>query len=1161
MKKKLVYWINISVISAVILATAILAIVFTVQTHKFSYYDCGLQDKTTFTGSFEGAYPKKHRNGTETYLLSPQKDGYTFEGWFTNYAGTGNKVTKISKSEQFNKNINLYAKWSPSRYVIEYRDLAIGQQDVAFSGEHESTYPITHIYGTETVLDTPTKTGYAFKGYFLQNSTAGGKVTSLSATGYTADITLYALWVTTLDAPTGLAFDKDAMTLSWNAVNNAVGYNVYDGSEKLNTTPITGTSFTVGTRPVGTCRFTVVAVSVNTTETMDFNSAPSEEVTYIVEPEESSYTNKIDVSADGKTALGFYDKNSGTLTILGEGRVDESIIDKINAIGEDEARNITTIDLSNSAITTIDKDTFGKFTGITNIQSGSSVKTIGSGAFYMCDTLETVDLPEGIIYIGDRAFRGCTNLSDINLPDTVTSIGREAFYNCTKLGEIVIPGSVKKVPTESFYGCTWLKSVIMEDGVEEIGYSAFRDCTGLSSVVFPETLTRIEEYAFYYAGDSTNPINDIVFSDSLLSIGSNAFSYAKLKNITLGNGVTELRTNTFFGASLNMFKAFSLKSIEEGCFQDIAQEFGMDISACTELKEFKAKVLTTNCVWTSMSIKNNNLTFINLPNSIKIIEAYTFSGSKLKNIEIPDAVTEIEEAAFDGCENLSRISIPNSVTQLGDYVLMGCTSLVSVTLPENLYTISIGSFWGCTSLGSITIPSSVTIIERMAFDDCSNLTSVQCSPNLAEIGQEAFIDCKMLNTIDLSMGVNLIGKGAFQNCTSLTDVTLSENVVIGDSAFYQCSNLLDIKIPASVRLIGTSSFSSTPFLDRGVTIDDLLYVTAMDGVTKILIECNSTKTEGIVIDPNTKIIAGGAFLRKNITSIEIPDNVTGIGNNAFYQCSKLTSIILPSGVEIIGSKVFLSCSQLVSIELPDSVTEIGDSAFQSCNKLTLDKLPNNLVSIGASCFEGSAISISTIPSSVNYIGDSVFNNCTNITELKILANVKSIGSYVFQFCSNLTKVEILNPITSIGKNAFSYCKKLVSINLPEGLISIGDYAFNGCNSLGDITLPSSLKAIGERAFNQVNLSDKKLTISEDLESIGNGAFDFYPTSTSSVIMINNILVANSLEAEDSCGSLIDGYRGIIYIKSGLDVSNSTYLLSRFTKQETSDISGYDKYIF
>jgi hypothetical protein len=68
----------------------------------------------------------------------------------------------------------------------------------------------------------------------------------------------------------------------------------------------------------------------------------------------------------------------------------------------------------------------------------------------------------------------------------------------------------------------------------------------------------------------------------------------------------------------------------------------------------------------------------------------------------------------------------------------------------------------------------------------------------------------------------------------------------------------------------------------------------------------------------------------------IPDDgsVTGIGDNAFSDCSDLTSITIPAGVTVIGDWAFSYCGGLKSITIPDSVTSIGDYAFYDCASLT-----------------------------------------------------------------------------------------------------------------------------------------------------------------------------------------------------------------------------------
>ena len=85
---------------------------------------------------------------------------------------------------------DLVANFAPNVYNITYMD----EGNEAFSGVHGSGYPTQHIYGSVTVLVSPTKTGYTFDGWFTSSDCTGSSVTSLGATDYTADITLYAKW-------------------------------------------------------------------------------------------------------------------------------------------------------------------------------------------------------------------------------------------------------------------------------------------------------------------------------------------------------------------------------------------------------------------------------------------------------------------------------------------------------------------------------------------------------------------------------------------------------------------------------------------------------------------------------------------------------------------------------------------------------------------------------------------------------------------------------------------------------------------------------------------------------------------------------------------------------------------------------------------------------
>lgn len=68
----------------------------------------------------------------------------------------------------------------------------------------------------------------------------------------------------------------------------------------------------------------------------------------------------------------------------------------------------------------------------------------------------------------------------------------------------------------------------------------------------------------------------------------------------------------------------------------------------------------------------------------------------------------------------------------------------------------------------------------------------------------------------------------------------------------------------------------------------------------------------------------------SISDYTIPNNITHIGESAFYECENLQSIKLPDDLIEIGASSFNGCSELEQIKLPKSVKYIRDGAFENC---------------------------------------------------------------------------------------------------------------------------------------------------------------------------------------------------------------------------------------
>ena len=136
--------------------------------------------------------------GTETVTLTATPaTGYQFLSWTVVSGGVTLSSTSTNPATftMPTNNVVIRPNFGPQTYDITYKD----KGDDAFSGTHATGYPTEHTYGTPTDLLTATKTGYVFMGWYDNSACTGSPVTQLGATAYTADITLYALFLQLTD--------------------------------------------------------------------------------------------------------------------------------------------------------------------------------------------------------------------------------------------------------------------------------------------------------------------------------------------------------------------------------------------------------------------------------------------------------------------------------------------------------------------------------------------------------------------------------------------------------------------------------------------------------------------------------------------------------------------------------------------------------------------------------------------------------------------------------------------------------------------------------------------------------------------------------------------------------------------------------------------------
>ena len=340
----------------------------------------------------------------------------------------------------------------------------------------------------------------------------------------------------------------------------------------------------------------------------------------------------------------------------------------------------------------------------------------------------------------------------------------------------------------------------------------------------------------------------------------------------------------------------------------------------------------------------------------KIGGAAFWDCAGLTKITLPDGLTVIDEQAFAGCKSVTDINIPSSVTTIGNYAFSSC-GLKNIEIPENVSDIDYCAFYNSTSLEDINvnkknkeyysedgvlfsdkygngskyytlycypagkldksydIPNGVEIIESDAFAYCSHLENITISSSVGDIDYFAFRYCTGIKEIIIPSNVVVLGNDAFFGCTSLKKITIENGVKrIYNNAFAGTA-IQTVYIPESVEELGSGAFSSNNLQEIIVSENNSKY-TSLDGIlyTKDMKTLHTypggrKETEYSMIEGISKI-EYCAFSGNHLKHLIISDGVAEIGGASFPE--GLLTVRIPMSVSSIGANVASGYSSFVS---------------------------------------------------------------------------------------------------------------------------------------------------------------------------------------------------------------------------------------------------------
>lgn len=348
--------------------------------------------------------------------------------------------------------------------------------------------------------------------------------------------------------------------------------------------------------------------------------------------------------------------------------------------------------------------------------------------------------------------------------------------------------------------------------------------------------------------------------------------------------------------------------------------------------------------------------------SINSIGEISCKDKAIREISIPAifqgmVVKGIANNGFEGCEFIEKIDIADNVSVIGDYAFSGCINLKEIIWPKSLTRIGWHAFRGCSALESAILPKGLRVIDCFAFQDCKSLKKVVIPDTVTSIEQKAFAYCSSLKEVELGKGLTKLPMGLFE-CSGLTSITFPDNIIdIGEYCCFGSKNLTYVVLPDSLENIPENAFDQCEKLADIELPMNLKYIEK-----KAFYECALSE---LVLPEGLKYIGDEAFAGNEFSEVIIPASVSGIVNNPFVWCAKLENIFVADGnpyyksmdgilIDTVQMKlqVYPSGRKNTSVKIPMEIKGIGQDAFSLIQTLTEIHIPNSVSVIDYYAFSG-----------------------------------------------------------------------------------------------------------------------------------------------------------------------------------------------------------------
>ena len=611
-----------------------------------------------------------------------------------------------------------------------------------------------------------------------------------------------------------------------------------------------------------------------------------------------------------------------------------------------------------------------------------------------------------------------------------------------------------------------IKEVVINTAVKSIGENAFTNCTNLESVMMYTPDCQIADSA------------DVFPSNVLLQVGdgSTAEEYAVKYNLTHD-------VYNFFTASGEIGDNLTWVLFNGGSLRIYGEGDMIDLGGVSPWAEYK---------------------------------------DEITRVQINHEVTSVDEAAFEGCDNIAEMIVLNPECKFAEsedaipedtviYAAEGSGALMyaqmfgrnfktlssEITAPEEEESPFVAEGkcgetldWNIQTDKRLFINGDGVMDSYMGYSNWEEYTdlfdTVEYSGKLENYGEYAFYNCKNLKSIELAP---VIGAHAFEGCSNIESIIKPAGFVlkeISDYAFYGCDNLGGLIIenpecviadspyvfPEDMTIFGVAGSTAQAHAEKyGLEFIDIEMIA--NGELGNNLYWNLTSSGVLNISGNGDMIEiDGVYpwdgYADQITCVYVHEDVTSISAGAFDDCANLSIADIRNRKCVIADVDNVFPAKTVIHGYAGSTAQAYAEKYNMYFTAIRTEIVSGEFGEGFvwTIFDDNTILINGVGKMPEYeAGNYPWSDYSDmIKEIQLGNKVESIGAYAFYNCTNLETIH-LAPV--IGEHAYDGCINVNSVGYYSDIPvnEIGDYAFNNCGLPSyEITNPDCVIADSEFVF-------------------------------------------------------------------------------------------------